>query len=355
MTVSPTAVAFSDTEVGAFQTATLNIANTGPTVLTGTVTAMPPFSVVSGSAFLLFPGESEEVAMRFAPSESGLYEGILAISGDVSLSVSMTATGISAGGEGEGEGEMPNLYAVRDDVDSQFEMFTADFGISEADFDNDGIDDEFTLALLYAVCSRKLEDDLRNATLNAFAINLMNLEAEAQFDSLDEYKLGLAALLLLSTDMQTATKEVLAGQDIMLMNTYEVVTVINGVPMPSTIEGVKLAEDYEAFAGLIKANDEPYSATGDLDDDGTTNLAEYQNIVARGGTAADFATSANDSTSDGTQIPGEGEGEGEGPTPGCGALWTNGAPVSGGVGDLALLTLVVGAIHFRRGRWTTQG
>jgi hypothetical protein len=42
-----------------------------------------------------------------------------------------------------------------------------------------------------------------------------------------------------------------------------------------------------------------------------------------------------------------GEGEGE---PICGALWRDGAPISGGVGDLALLTLVVGAMLFHRQR-----
>jgi hypothetical protein len=43
--------------------------------------------------------------------------------------------------------------------------------------------------------------------------------------------------------------------------------------------------------------------------------------------------------------------EGEGPPPTYGALWIDGAPISGGVGDLTLLTLVVGAMLFhRRGR-----
>jgi hypothetical protein len=52
---------------------------------------------------------------------------------------------------------------------------------------------------------------------------------------------------------------------------------------------------------------------------------------------------------------GEGEGEGEGPPPICGALWIDGTPISGGAGDLALLTLVVGAMLFHRRRRTTPG
>jgi hypothetical protein len=49
-----------------------------------------------------------------------------------------------------------------------------------------------------------------------------------------------------------------------------------------------------------------------------------------------------------------GEGEGEGPPPICGALWIDGAPISSGVGDLALLTLVAGAMLLHR-RTRTPG
>jgi hypothetical protein len=230
----------------------------------------------------------------------------------------------------------------------------SDFAITDADFDSDGIDDKFTLALLDVVCSRDLEDNLRVATLNAFDINRMSLEAEADFASLQDYKLGLAALLLLSTDMQTAVSDALAGQSITLSGTYEVVKVVGGVFMPSALEGKSLAVGYETFAGLTKATDEPYSATGDFDGDGTSNLAEYQNIAALGGTPEDFAASANDPTDDGTGGEGEGEGEGEGGGP-CGALWINGQPLSGGVGDMGLLILCVGAMLFYRRRRATLG
>jgi WD40 repeat protein len=40
--------------------------------------------------------------------------------------------------------------------------------------------------------------------------------------------------------------------------------------------------------------------------------------------------------------------------PSCGAVWTDGAPVSGGVGDLAVLTLAVAAILFHRRRKITH-
>ena len=115
--------------------------------------------------------------------------------------------------------------------------------------------------------------------------------------------------------------------------------------MPSTVKGLSLSEGYEVFDVSLKAANEPYSALGDFDGDGATNLAEYNAVVIDGGGAVDdFVAAAGDPLI----IGGEGEGEGEGPLPVCGALWTNGAPISGGVGDLALLTLVVGAMLFAR-------
>jgi hypothetical protein len=227
-------------------------------------------------------------------------------------------------------------------------MFTTDFGITEADFDNDGIDDEFTLALLRAVCSRDLEDDLRNATLNAFDINRMNLEAEAQFESLQDYKLGLAALLLLSTDMQTAVINALADQGITLSGTYQIVTVVGDMFMPSAVSGLSLAQAYEVFEGSLKAINEPYSATGDFDGDGASNLTEYNAVVIDGGGSVDdFLAAADDPLVIGGE--GEGEGEGEGPPPVCGALWLDGGPINK-VGDALILLLVGTALIALRSR-----
>jgi hypothetical protein len=135
------------------------------------------------------------------------------------------------------------------------------------------------------------------------------------------------------------------------LGVYEVVTVSGGVFMPSALKGLSLAGGYEAFDVVAKAVDEPYSATGDLDGDGITNLVEYQNIVALGGTPEEFANSANDVMNDGTQLPG---GEGEGDRPLCGASWRDGAPISNGVGDVALLILCVGALLFHQRRRTGE-
>ncbi len=72
----------------------------------------------------------------------------------------------------------------RDDMILLFDMFRNDFGTTDTDFEGDGIDDEYTLKLLDVARSRDHADELRIATLTAFDINRMNLEAETDFDSL---------------------------------------------------------------------------------------------------------------------------------------------------------------------------
>jgi hypothetical protein len=58
----------------------------------------------------------------------------------------------------------------------------------------------------------------------------------------------------------------------------------------------------------------PYSATGDFDGDGASNLAEYAAfVIDGGGDVQSFVNAATDTAI--TPSGGEGEGEGEGPTP----------------------------------------
>ncbi len=285
-----------------------------------------------------------------AVGAAGDYPAVLFTVADDGTPVETDSESVTIVVRGSGEGPDPDLCGALDTIDSQFDMFMTDFGITDADFDADGIEDAFMLALLDVVCARDLEDSLRNATLNAFDINRMNLEAEAQFDSLQEYKLGLAALLLLSTDMQIAVSNALADQGITLAGTYEIVNVVGGIFMPSAAKGLSLSEGYKVFDVSLKTTNEPYSATGDFDGDGASNLTEYNAVVIDGGGSIDdFLAAAGDPLVIG------GEGEGEGPPPVCGALWIDGAPLSGGVGDLALLTLVVGAMLLHRRRKTARG
>jgi hypothetical protein len=175
----------------------------------------------------------------------------------------------------------------------------------------------------------------------------MTLTGEADFAQVEPYRHALAALLLISAKTQDDLTLILARAGIALSGTYESVHESVGLFMPSSVSGLSLQQAYEVFDVSLKAANEPYSALGDFDGDGATNLAEYNAVVIDGGGAVDdFVAAAGDPLI----IGGEGEGEGEGPLPVCGALWTNGAPISGGVGDLALLTLVVGAMLSHRRR-----
>jgi hypothetical protein len=280
-----------------------------------------------------------------------LATGVLSLTGGGGATVELVGTGTA-------EDEAADLCDALGSVNSEFELFKTEFEIADSDFDFDGLPEAFVLALLDSICDRLEGDDLRSATRIAYDINLMALAAEDAFEILRDFRHALAALLIISTDMQIAVSDTLLDGGVELTGTYEVVTVVDGVFMPTGAKGLSLAEGYMRFDSSAKSQNEPYSASGDLDEDGASNVEEYQNILASGGTTHDFVASATDPMSDGSQLPGsegEGEGEGEGPPPLCGALWIDGAPISGGVGDLALLALVVGAMHCHRRRRRIQG
>jgi hypothetical protein len=199
-------------------------------------------------------------------------------------------------------------------IASELEAFKIDFDIASDDFDGDGLPEEFALTLLTVVCDRQADDPLRQVTLNAFEINQMALEFEEQPATFEPFKHVFAALMLLSSDTQTAATSALTDNGVNLTGVYEVVTTVDGEFMPSAIDGQTLAEGYLVFDFPTEPEDEPYSGSGDLDGDGFTNLEEYLNTAELNGTPINFAYSADDPTNDGTQLDdgGEGEGEGEG-------------------------------------------
>jgi hypothetical protein len=187
--------------------------------------------------------------------------------------------------------------------------------------------------------------------LNAFDLNLMTLASEEDFGQVEPYRHALAALLLVSADTQDELALILLRAGTAIIGSYQAVAESGGVFMPSAVKGLSLSEGYEVFDVSLKAANEPYSATGDFDGDGASNLAEYNAVVIDGGGSVDdFVAAAGDPLVIGGE--GEGEGEGEGPPPVCGAIWLDGAPISGGLGDLLLLTLVVGAMLLHRRRRT---
>ena len=102
--------------------------------------------------------------------------------------------------------------------------------------------------------------------------------------------------------------------------------------LPSAAAGKTLAEAYRVFDASAKNLDEPYSGPGDLDRDGLTNQQEYENVLARNGTPADYAAAASDPDADGT--------EENAPPPMCGGLWSAGPAPGFLTGDLLAIALM---------------
>ena len=71
--------------------------------------------------------------------------------------------------------------------------------------------------------------------------------------------------------------------------------------MPAAVDGRSLDEEFEVFDGVVRAVGEPFTALGDLDDDGTDNLTEFDNVAAQGGELSDFVIAATSPDLDGTE------------------------------------------------------
>jgi hypothetical protein len=344
ISVTPAQIEFGAVEVGLSDTEALTVTNEGQIVLEGAASTSPPYSIVSGQTYAIFPGGSHQIVVQFTPTESGTATGSLSLSGGGGATVSLLGAGTA-----EDEPAL-SLCEASDSLQSEFDALKIRFDVSDIDFDADGFPEFYALALVTATCSLDAFFDIATATAAAFDINSIAFENEERFAELAEYRYALAALMLVSQDTQAAVRATLSANGIELSNSYEAVTGIDGAFMPSAITGKSLSEKYLVFDVTTKAENEPYSASGDFDGDGASNLDEYIDVIVNGGgSLEDFISAATGAEG------GEGEGEGEGPPPVCGALWIDGAPISSGVGDLALLTLVVGAMLFYRRRRITLG
>jgi hypothetical protein len=114
-------------------------------------------------------------------------------------------------------------------------------------------------------------------------------------DVLAEYRELVAVLMLMSADMQADLVSFLSANAIVLSGSYTTVTCVStGDCSPEYVEEV-------LDQGLVvRSAIEPYSAEGDFDDDGFSNLTEYENVIAMGGVDTDFALAASSPELDGT-------------------------------------------------------
>jgi uncharacterized repeat protein (TIGR01451 family) len=97
--VSLTSLPFGEVVVGSTKDLTFTVTNTGGGTLTGTVTTSAPFSIISGSTFSLGAGASQAVIVRFSPTSSGSFGGVVNItSSGGSASVTLSGTGTALAG-----------------------------------------------------------------------------------------------------------------------------------------------------------------------------------------------------------------------------------------------------------------
>lgn len=96
ISVSPSSLSFGDVTVGDAATLTFTVENTGGGTLSGSVSGLSDtFMCTSGCTYSLGGGNSQTVAIRFAPTSAGLANGMAAFSGAGGSSKPVSGTGIS--------------------------------------------------------------------------------------------------------------------------------------------------------------------------------------------------------------------------------------------------------------------
>ena len=99
LSVTPLSQDFGPVNLGSSADRTFVVRNSGGETLTGTVSAAPPFSIVSGGSFSLTLGKSQMVVVRFSPTVLGIVAANVTFTsngGDVSPAVKGTGRGVSA-------------------------------------------------------------------------------------------------------------------------------------------------------------------------------------------------------------------------------------------------------------------
>ena len=99
LSVTPLSQDFGTVNLGSSADRTFVVLNSGGGTLTGTVSAAPPFSIVSGGSFSLTLRKSQTVVVRFSPTVLGIVAANVTLTsngGDVSPAVNGTGRGVSA-------------------------------------------------------------------------------------------------------------------------------------------------------------------------------------------------------------------------------------------------------------------
>jgi len=175
-----------------------------------------------------------------------------------------------------------------DEIRDQFAAFLAAFFPESTDLDGDGVRDSAIIELVGLFAARDfLQDEITNATNSAFDDNLEVFAGEANAPALADFDRIIPLLLFLNTAMQDAVLTRLSDADTPLTGVYASVSCdALDVCTPDFVE-----DAFFPARGVVMPF-EPYFGSGDPDNDGFTNLEEFENSVAVGGNDFDFAVAA---------------------------------------------------------------
>ncbi len=183
-----------------------------------------------------------------------------------------------------------------DEIDLEFAAFAAAYAPGNADLDGDTIRDSAMLELVELFsCRANATSALAFSTNEAYDNNREVFALEGNAAALAAYERILPVLLFMNQAMQTAVLGLLSTGGTPLTGMYQTVS-CDDVDTCSP----EFVEDPFTGRRVARGVTEPYSATGDPDDDGLTNLEEYTNNEAKGGDDLDFAVAAASDQLDGT-------------------------------------------------------
>jgi hypothetical protein len=183
---------------------------------------------------------------------------------------------------------------IFNDVLTEFTAFVAQFSPGATDLDGDEIRDTAMLQLFKMFsCQANTTTALAYATNVAYDDNHETFALEPNASALSAYSHIIPVLMSMSQAMQTYTLGLLSDGGTPLAGAYESVDCTDLTHCtPLFVEDPVLPATRTAT--------EPYTAAGDADFDGFTNLTEYQNIIAIGGSDFDFAVHASTKGLNGT-------------------------------------------------------
>ena len=98
ISVTPTSQAYGSVAVGSSEDLAFVVQNTGSGTLSGTASAVAPFTITSGANYALALGASQSVTVRFSPTATQSYTQNITFTGGAGATAAVTGTGTNTNG-----------------------------------------------------------------------------------------------------------------------------------------------------------------------------------------------------------------------------------------------------------------